>query len=378
MPRFHHKFTPQGFSPAGNTVELSTREIEDAGLLEILQTPGAPLGTWAVLDALLVPGNDWFVFHSPLGLSREVKTALSGLFGRFVARAYAMRYLGYSHFQPIHSPPMSLTGTGGKIHRYPANGTGDLPDWAAWKPNGDLAIIEAKGCNAASGLGTVLNRAYTQSKRATIRHGKKRATFKRFAIATRWGVDTIGSQPLLWVKDPIAEGDLTEEAQKALGMGLVRRHYASLMAGLGFDELSTALIGLTRASLDEQLAAQDRASEALANAPARNMRSDRGAEPQGELVGSLLTRSGPLRPSETLTDGDLATLKRLSIQPVFVGVEVENLRAAIDGTLPNFSARLPTEVALREGAVPTIDASGAWIGRLEEDRVRISDPRLLT
>lgn len=183
MPKFHHRFTPARGSFLGNSVDLATRQIEDAGILEVLQTPGAALGTWAVFDALLVPGHEWFVFHSPLGQSREVKTALSGLFGRFVARAYTTHHLGFSHFQTIHSPPMQLTGAGGYVRRSRGHPSGDLPDWAAWGPSGQLAIIEAKGCNAASGLGTVLAKAYEQSKRATITVGRRNATFKRYAIA---------------------------------------------------------------------------------------------------------------------------------------------------------------------------------------------------
>lgn len=66
MPKFHHRFTPARGSVLGNSVDLATRQIEDAGILEVLQTPGAALGTWAVFDALLVPGHEWFVFHSPL------------------------------------------------------------------------------------------------------------------------------------------------------------------------------------------------------------------------------------------------------------------------------------------------------------------------
>jgi hypothetical protein len=89
MPNFHHNFEPSSATVLGASVDLTTREIEDAGLREILQTPGAALGNWDLLDALLEPGHLDFVFREPLGQAREVKTALSGLFGRFVARAYA-------------------------------------------------------------------------------------------------------------------------------------------------------------------------------------------------------------------------------------------------------------------------------------------------
>ena len=64
------------------------------------QTPGAAFGSWTILEALLEPTGDGtpFVFRRPLGEAREVKVALSGLFGRFVARAYLERYLAIFHF----------------------------------------------------------------------------------------------------------------------------------------------------------------------------------------------------------------------------------------------------------------------------------------
>ena len=85
---FRHTFEPAHQNPiSGQDVRLTIREIEDAGLLEVVQTPGAAFGSWAVLESLLQPGSR-FVFREPLGQAREVKVALSGLFGRFVARAY--------------------------------------------------------------------------------------------------------------------------------------------------------------------------------------------------------------------------------------------------------------------------------------------------
>ena len=41
-----------------------------------------------------------FVFRDPLGKAREVKVALSGLFGRFVARAAPTRLSAYLRREP--------------------------------------------------------------------------------------------------------------------------------------------------------------------------------------------------------------------------------------------------------------------------------------
>src|SRR5688500_11394740 len=84
---FLYSFTPVSQDPApGSTIDLDVSQIEDAAIREVLQTPGAAYGTWSILDALLSPtgAGTPFVFKEPLGQAREVKVALSGLFGRFV------------------------------------------------------------------------------------------------------------------------------------------------------------------------------------------------------------------------------------------------------------------------------------------------------
>lgn len=52
---FLHSFDPASASPlSGATVSPNVSEIEDAGIREVLQTPGAAYGAWSILDALLV------------------------------------------------------------------------------------------------------------------------------------------------------------------------------------------------------------------------------------------------------------------------------------------------------------------------------------
>lgn len=67
---FLHSFDPPAASPvAGPMVDLEVSDIEDAGIREVLQTPGAAYGAWSILDALLTPtGNGTpFIFREPLG-----------------------------------------------------------------------------------------------------------------------------------------------------------------------------------------------------------------------------------------------------------------------------------------------------------------------
>ena len=98
---FLHSFEPATASPVtGTAVHLEVSDIEDAGIREMLQTPGVAYSASSILDALLAPtgAGTPFIFKEPLGQAREVKVALSGLFGRFVARAYLERYVNLSIF----------------------------------------------------------------------------------------------------------------------------------------------------------------------------------------------------------------------------------------------------------------------------------------
>ena len=53
---FLHSFDPPSASPVNAaTVDLDVADIEDAGIREVLQTPGAAYGAWSILDALLTP-----------------------------------------------------------------------------------------------------------------------------------------------------------------------------------------------------------------------------------------------------------------------------------------------------------------------------------
>ena len=66
-----------------------------------------------------------------------MKVALSGLFGRFVARAYLERYFGMSVFAHLTQHTLTLDGRedGSKIVRL---ARGDLPDWVACAADSNL------------------------------------------------------------------------------------------------------------------------------------------------------------------------------------------------------------------------------------------------
>lgn len=184
---FLHSFDPPASSPvAGATVDLDVADIEDAGIREVLQTPGAAYGAWSILDTLLTPTGVGtpFIFKQPLGHAREVKVALSGLFGRFVARAYLERYFGLSIFAHLGNNVIDLDRR--KQARIKRLARGDLPDWIACKSDlTSLTIAEAKGCHDSGGPAKALARAWTQAGRIDVTAKGRRVTVKRIAVATR-------------------------------------------------------------------------------------------------------------------------------------------------------------------------------------------------
>jgi hypothetical protein len=366
---FDFRFFAPGLSSAPHQIDLSVREIEDAGLREILQTPGAALGNWKILDALLDHTFAHFTFHHELGHAREVKTAISGLFGRFVARAYATRYLGLTHFAHVRKPPMTLGAPLGGVLRRVHGKDGDMPDWVAWGPRAGMAIVEAKGCHDRSGPSAALERAVRQAERAEIAVGIAQAPFKRYAIATRWGFATpTRTRPMLWVHDPDNDGNVTEDEERALEVGIARWHGAALLEALGHRDLAKALNRLARIDAPEaRLMAQSDAHGALEQTDRFQVeRSD--AVPQDDVIGGFVTKGGVIGTGD-VSPADQATLKRLNLRPAFVGIERRTIAAWIDGDRSLIEKRERTIDTSPRSAGE--DEAGSWVVRLEEDNARI-------
>ena len=360
---FWHDFYPPHLDRVrGPMMELSIQKIEDAGLREILQTPGTALGSWAMLEALLEPTGDNtpFVFRQPLGEAREVKVALSGLFGRFVARAYLERYFRLSVFAHLGRSTVVLDGRR-QIAVVRREG-GDLPDWIACSSGlSDLTVVEAKGSHDRSGPAQALGRAWKQAGRINVEAGNRRVPLKRLAIVTRWGVGTGGPlDPWMSVRDPTDEGDPIERDEKnAMFVGLFRHHVANMITRIGHTELARAIRDLTvlhphRDDLGGEQ--RDESARELLNATPREEFGD--DTKRLTLIGGLVTRSGPLAES-TVSQADVETLARLDLRPVFVGIEHELLRAAIKGdsaTIRDALADRPSSLGRARG-----DRAGSWI-----------------
>ncbi|WP_181173167.1 hypothetical protein [Mesorhizobium sp. B2-4-1] len=364
---FLHSFDPPSASPlAGASVDLDVADIEDAGIREVLQTPGAAYGAWSILDALLSPTGVGtpFIFREPLGQAREVKVALSGLFGRFVARAYLERYFNLSIFAHLGSQTIDLDRRRKiKIKRL---SRGDLPDWIACASDlSSLTVAEAKGCHDPGGPAKALRRAWAQAGRIDVIAQGRKVTVKRIAIATRWGMAVAGpADAHLSVKDPLDEGEPIEKDEKdALFIGMLRLHIANLIRPLGHAELAAALYRLTQQPFARRLQGDlDLARAVLDAAPAGEMDK---TDTMGGLVGGIVTRAGPVIEAG-VTPSDQEALARLNLRPVFVGIERELIRAAIDAEPQAVRTRLTQSVRSDDFARP--DRAGGWIVPLGEER----------
>ena len=364
---FLHSFDPPTASPVtGPTVDLELSDIEDAGIREVLQTPGAAYGAWSILDALLTPTGPGtpFVFREPLGQAREVKVALSGLFGRFVARAYLERHFNLSIFAHLGSRTIDLDRRRQvKVKRL---SRGDLPDWIACASDlSSLTVAEAKGCHDVGGPAKALERAWAQAGRIDVTAQGRKVTVKRIAIATRWGNVSAGpSDALLSVRDPVDEGEPVDpKDQDAIFLGLLRLHITNLIKPLGHAELADSLSRLTHQPFARRLQGDiERARTLLDAAPVREVEK---ATAMGGLVGGIVTRTGPVT-DVNVTPADQETLARLNLRPVFVGIERDLIHAAIEAEPQVVRNRLIEKVSPDEFARP--DRAGGWIIPLGEER----------
>lgn len=364
---FLHSFDPAAASPvAGPTVDLDVTEIEDAGIREVLQTPGAAYGAWSILDALLAPTGVGtpFIFKEPLGQAREVKVALSGLFGRFVARAYLERYFNLSIFAHLGSRVIDLDRRRRiKVTRL---SRGDLPDWIACASDlSALTVAEAKGCHDSGGPAKALDRAWAQAGRIDISARGRRVTVKRVAIATRWGMAAPSpSDAHLSVRDPVDDGEpITPEEKDALFIGMLRLHVANLVKTLGHPELASALHRLTQQPfvrrLDDDVR---RARTLLDSSPISEVEQTTAID---GLIGGVVTRAGPVGESD-VAPAEQEALARFNLRPVFVGVERDLVRAAIDGKADTVRARLDQLTKADDFA--RSDRAGGWIIPLGQER----------
>jgi len=243
---FNHAYFEDGRLLSQGPLGLTTLEIAEAAMREIVQLELSASPFDVFMTDLLDPYTSSFRWVAQLGQIRETRTALSGLFGRFVARAYLTRYHGFQHFEPIRGDLSAMGAWPGLVLE--RTGAGDLPDWVVSpaEGQGDVAVAEAKGSHNASGPKAALDRAYEQARRVGVMAAGVELEIKRYAIATRWAVagDPKLQTAHLWVDDPKeGEREATPKERLALQRSIGLGHFAALARGMGYGITARQLSG---------------------------------------------------------------------------------------------------------------------------------------
>ncbi|HEV2748859.1 MAG TPA: hypothetical protein VGW34_16375 [Allosphingosinicella sp.] len=180
---------------------------------------------------------------------------------------------------------------------------------------------------------------------------------------------------MIHVQDPDADGDVSEEEMRSFAVGVVRRHFASLLRPLGHGELSDALVQMTVTPFNNRYTdAVKRARTALEAGAFRRAHASARRSPQDELLGGMVARGGPLPHATSLSAVEQETLVRLQLRPTFVGIERRALKAAIEGDVEELESEAVEETLAQptdRSRGPKSDVGGTWIIRIEEDQARL-------
>ena len=127
------------------------------------------------------------------GVGKDAKVAYSGLFGRFVARAYLEACADVVVLVPLDVANRAFQQTRYSITKDPTD-PGLEADWVGLDDRTNLVIAEAKG-SSDKGIRTwagpdrlpkVLSTGIGQSRRTNVLVNGQRLPAKRWAIASRW------------------------------------------------------------------------------------------------------------------------------------------------------------------------------------------------
>jgi hypothetical protein len=268
-----YEIEPNNLRPpliAADTITIDIPSLALSASRELTQTSPVIMGLGQAIHDLLMPGvSDWRWRGSGPGVGREVRRAMSGLFGRFIARWYLETYHGARAFVPIDRDTFTfhvpLTGLSFRVRRR-LEGTSDLPDWV-WAappaaPGGHptAGFLEAKGTYYRNQLLRSLDGAHTQLRQLTIEYRAANSVSwrslqtKGWAVATGWATATPIERgfpnPILRVEDPIEDGAVwTEELAAAFFDCIWRLQMVQSLAGLGAPQRAIRI--LARVSRDK-------------------------------------------------------------------------------------------------------------------------------
>lgn len=202
-------------------------------------------GLWADLfQSLLVPTPELLWRAPGLGIGRDAQTAYSNLLGRYMARTYLTECERVRVLVPLDVAKRRLEGTAYSVGKQP-HSQGYEADWIGLDDHG-LVICEAKGTSEPSdkpwrgpwhSWPQPLQTAIGQACRTTVFADYHRRVLpaRRWAIATRWGVEFTGIDPTLlaWHDDGDA---LPQRDYRALSRLLLKADLQQMMSTLRISD----------------------------------------------------------------------------------------------------------------------------------------------
>jgi hypothetical protein len=204
-----------------------------------------------------------------------------------------------------------------------------------------------------------LTRAWKQANRVDILVKNRKAPLKRVAIATRWGsADGGAAAPILSVRDPQEEGDMSRSEKEATLIGVARLHAANLLKALGHVQLASTLGQLALAGEDALNDATSTAQAAFDDSRLHHLADHHPIAPPDALLGNWVTRAGPIDRPDLLSAADQEALRRLELRPVFVGLERRFVTALIAGNLVEM--RTVTSGGRQATGAIRMDGVGSW------------------
>ena len=326
--KFCHEITPQGLDPCkGDPAFLEVSEIERAGVFEVLKTPEAFLGTWSILDRLLVGKSSKihgsnFTFREPLGQSNDIKGAISNLFSRFVARAYLTKYFYYSNFYPLHKGMKKIGKTGLTIEH---NSNGDNPGWLTFSDfYQHPAIIEVKGRNYDRKPTAAMKTAWNQANRVILKYQGKTIPCERITVVTKLGVRGTKTEiSKIYVRHSY---DLpyknTSSIPKIPCIKLHRELVANLLYCLNHKKLAKQILTLNNPIISETQNEEYRIkqSQALSTLNFSKVFVNEFGKIPNNIIGGVITQTGPID-DDIIKKLDRKILRNLNLKPVLVGID---------------------------------------------------------
>jgi hypothetical protein len=239
------------------TQNVGVHNLAQAAIMELSQNAPSFLGMALFFDNILLPSTSelrWL--GSGPGIGREIRRAMSALFGRFVARWYAHFHLGIISCLAIDKDDLIFDLPNGShviAGRKSGLATGDRPDWVWFTNPGTsppVGFLEAKGSFYRAGLRKAMANADDQLKRMEIRSsGSSRRIMasKNWAIGSGWSTEVSIKggfiRPELKVVDPIEEGEnWTPDESAALLTLAMRMQLQQSLDGLGMSNVAKKLV----------------------------------------------------------------------------------------------------------------------------------------